>query len=94
MLGEEYVKRYIEWAKEIYKDRDLKKDSEEGEKALNDFIDKYFESDLIYDHCEILTDHYQDYLRRKRERASWIIKEWTTGEGIFEVDHYIARLPQ
>ncbi|MDE7347705.1 MAG: hypothetical protein K2N48_13315 [Muribaculaceae bacterium] len=61
-------------------------------RSLKSIMDSKFH--LVHDYCEIMTDHYDDFLRRKRERAPWIIKEWTTGEGIFEVDHYIARLPQ
>lgn len=48
---------------------------------------------LIHDYCEILTDYYDDFLRRKKERATWIVSEWTEGEEIMQVDHYIAKVP-
>lgn len=48
---------------------------------------------LVHDYCEIMTDHYEDYLRRKKERSTWIVEEWTEGEGIMRVDHYIAKIP-
>ena len=42
MSGEEYVKRYIEWAKEIYKNRDWSEVSKKMAKINNKIIEKYY----------------------------------------------------
>lgn len=49
-------------------------------------------SEELHEFCEVNTDHYKDFLKRKQERQPWIIKEWEEGEGIMKVHHYIAKM--
>ena len=86
------MQEYLKRLKEIYKDKDWTKVSEEIGKEIDKITEKYM-FHLVHDSCEILTDHYDDFLRRKRERATWIIKEWSEGEGIMRIDHYLAKVP-